>query len=251
VLVGISTKAYLTRARTLDWLDEVADLARSHAAVSSGAVELVVAPSTPLLEAAVRLLDGTRVRVMAQDVSRFRGGAVTGEDVASLLADTGVHYVELGHAERRALLGETDAVVAEKADRAREAGLVPWLCVGEEERCAPDEAAARCLQQVSAAVSAGPSVVAHEPVWAIGAAEPAPVEHVVAVARALRSGLPAGVADARLVYGGSAGPGLLAQTVPAVDGLFLGRRAHDVAGIRAVLDEAADIDEMASSRPAE
>jgi hypothetical protein len=44
---------------------------------------------------------------------------------------------------------------------------------------------------------------------------------------------------------------LLAQTVPAVDGLFLGRRAHDVAGIQAVLDEAADIDEMASSRPAE
>jgi triosephosphate isomerase len=245
VLVGISTKAYLTRARTLDWLDEVADLARSHTAVSGGVLELVVAPSTPLLEAAVRLLNGTGVRVMAQDVSRFRGGAVTGEDVASLLADTGVHYVELGHAERRSLFGETDAVVAEKADRAREAGLVPWLCVGEEERCPSDEAAARCLEQVST-VSGGPLVVAHEPVWAIGATEPAPVEHVVAVAGALRAGLPAGVADARLVYGGSAGPGLLARTVPAVDGLFLGRRAHDVAGIRAVLDEAVEIAETAS-----
>ena len=238
MLVGISTKAYLSRRRTLDWLGELADLARGHAAVRDGVVELVVAPSTPLLEAAVRLLDGTGVRVMAQDVSRFAGGAITGEDVASLLADTGVRYVELGHAERRSLLGETDAVVAEKAERALEAGLVPWLCVGEEDRTSPDVAAARCLEQVAAAVRAGPLVVAHEPVWAIGAAEPAPVEHVVAVAEALRAGLPEAVADARLVYGGSAGPGLLARTVPAVDGLFLGRRAHDVGGVRAVLDEA-------------
>lgn len=166
---------------------------------------------------------------------------MTGEDVASLLADTGVHYVELGHAERRALLGETDAVVAEKADRAREAGLVPWLCVGEEERCTPDEAAARCLEQVAAVVREGPLVVAHEPVWAIGAAEPAPAEHVVAVARAVRAGLGKGVADARLVYGGSAGAGLLTTTSSAVDGLFLGRRAHDVAGVRVVLDEALEV----------
>ena len=238
MLVGISTKAYLSRARTLGWLAELADLARDHVAVRSGAVELVVAPSTPLLEAAVRLLDGTGVEVMAQDVSRFAGGAVTGEDVASLLADLGVAYVEVGHAERRRLLGETDAVVAEKVLRSREAGLVPWLCVGEETRVGPVEAAASCLAQVAAAAGDGPLVVAHEPVWAIGAAEPAPVDHVVGVAEALRAGLPEGVAAARLVYGGSAGPGLLAATAPAVDGLFLGRRAHDVAGVASVLDEA-------------
>ena len=239
MLVGISTKAYLSRARTLEWLGELADLARGHVAVRSGAVELVVAPATPLLEAAVRLLDGTGVRVMAQDVSRFAGGAVTGEVVASLVADLGVRYVEIGHAERRGLFGETDAVVAEKVARSREAGLVPWLCVGEEARVGPAEAAASCLAQVAAAAPGpGPLVVAHEPVWAIGAAEPAPVDHVVRVAEALRAGLPGGVDAARLVYGGSAGPGLLAQTVPAVDGLFLGRRAHDVAGVASVLDEA-------------
>jgi len=234
VLVGISTKAYLSRARTLDWLAAVADLARGHDAVRSGAVELVVAPSTPLLEAAVRLLDGTGVQVMAQDVSRFAGGAVTGEDVASLLADIGVAYVEVGHAERRGLLGETDAVIREKIDRCREVGLVPWLCVGEEARVGPAEAAASCLAQVGAA-AAEPLVVAHEPVWAIGAPEPAPVEHIVGVARALRAGLPP---TTRLVYGGSAGPGLLTRTAPVVDGLFLGRRAHDVAAVASVLDEA-------------
>ena len=155
MLVGISTKAYLSRARTLEWLGELADLARGHVAVRSGAVELVVAPATPLLEAAVRLLDGTGVRVMAQDVSRFAGGAVTGEVVASLLADLGVRYVEIGHAERRGLLGETDAVVAEKVARSREAGLVPWLCVGEEARVGPAEAAASCLAQVAAAAPGG------------------------------------------------------------------------------------------------
>jgi len=238
VLVGISTKAYLSRARTLEWLGELADLARGHVAVRTGAVELVVAPSTPMLEAAVRLLDGSGVRVMAQDVSRFAGGAVTGESVASILADLGVAYVEVGHAERRGLLGETDAVVAEKVRRSREAGLVPWLCVGEEVRVGPAEAAASCLAQVAAAAGAGPLVVAHEPVWAIGAAEPAPADHVVGVAEALRAGLPDGASGARLVYGGSAGPGLLATTTPAVDGLFLGRRAHDVAGVASVLDEA-------------
>jgi triosephosphate isomerase len=247
VLVGISTKAYLSRGRTLDWLGEVADLARGHAAVRDGAVELVVAPSTPLLEAAVRVLDGTGVRVMAQDVSRFSGGAVTGEDVASLLADVGVAYVEVGHAERRSLLGETDAVIAEKVERSREAGLVPWLCVGEEARVGPEEAARSCLEQVVAAAGSGPLVVAHEPVWAIGADEPAPVDHVVGVARALRAGLPEAVGDARLVYGGSAGPGLLELTSPSVDGLFLGRRAHDVAAVASVLDEAA----RTSGRPAD
>lgn len=238
MLVGISTKAHLSRARTLEWLADLADLARRHEAVRSGAVELVLAPSTPLLDAAVRLLDGTGVQVMAQDVSRFAGGAVTGEDVASLLADVGVRYVEVGHAERRGLLGETDAIVAEKVERSREAGLVPWLCVGEEARVGPVEAAESCLAQVIAAAGDGPLVLAHEPVWAIGADEPAPVDHVVRVAEALRAGLPAGVAEARLVYGGSAGPGLLARTTPAVDGLFLGRRAHDVAAVASVLDEA-------------
>ncbi|WP_371871314.1 triose-phosphate isomerase [Phytohabitans rumicis] len=80
-----------------------------------------------------------------------------------------------------------------------------------------------------------PVVVAYEPVWAIGAAEPAGVDHIAAVCDALRARVP----DSPVVYGGSAGPGLLTRLRGAVDGLFLGRFAHDPAALADVLDEAA------------
>jgi triosephosphate isomerase len=81
--------------------------------------------------------------------------------------------------------------------------------------------------------------VAYEPVWAIGAAKPAPVEHIRAVAGAVRDEIRAGRPGSIVIYGGSAGPGLLSRIGGSVDGLFLGRFAHDVDNLAAVLDEAA------------
>ncbi|PZF62670.1 triosephosphate isomerase [Curtobacterium sp. MCBD17_034] len=235
--IGISTKLYLSYSQSLDWLGRVTELAREHPGVVDGRVALFVAPSTPLLESAVRLAAGTRVRVAAQDVSRYAEGAHTGETGAPLLAGLGVTMAEVGHAERRAD-GETDAVVAAKVAVAQEAGLTPLLCVGETTRCDPREAAAWCLEQVRAATT-GPLMIAYEPVWAIGAAEPAPASHVTATVDALRDGLPGALAGTPIVYGGSAGPGLLGRLHPSVDGLFLGRFAHDPENVRRVLDEAA------------
>ena len=138
-----------------------------------------------------------------------------------------------GHAERRRLFGETDAVVALKTEAAAAAGLTPLLCVGETERGLPADAARFCFEQIAAAlgqtVSLDDVVVAYEPVWAIGVADPAQPGYVNDVVAQLRELLlqrsHADTGRPRIIYGGSAGPGLLPQ-LDTVDGLFLGRFAH-------------------------
>lgn len=236
--VGISTKLYLSYEKSLTWLASVADIARQHPAVQDGSIAVFVAPSTPVLESAVRILAGCGVTVAAQDVSRFDSGAYTGETGAPLLAELGVGMAELGHAERRKLFGETSEVIRAKVDAAQRAGLTPLLCVGEADRVDPATAAAICLEQIRDA-DRGPLMIAYEPVWAIGAAEPADAAHVRDTVDAIRQGLPEALAGTPIIYGGSAGPGLLEQLHPHVDGLFLGRFAHDPDNVRAVLDEAA------------
>ncbi|RKR76543.1 triose-phosphate isomerase family protein [Frondihabitans australicus] len=238
VIIGISTKAYLGYRASLDWLQAVTDVARRHPAVVDGRVRLFVAPSAPLLESAVRLASGTAVVVAAQDVSPDPAGPTTGDTPASLLADMGVRLVEIGHAERRAERGETSAVIRAKIAQASAAGLATLLCIGESARSTVDEAVAACLAQVADAGS-GRVVFAYEPIWAIGAPAPADPSYVREVVAGIRSGLPEALAGAPIIYGGSAGPGLLGELRPAVDGLFLGRFAHDPANVATVLDEAA------------
>jgi triosephosphate isomerase len=118
------------------------------------------------------------------------------------------------------------------------------LCVGETDRQDAVDAAPATVEQLRADLAEapdGPVIVAYEPVWAIGAREPAPIAHIVTVARALRAAIDdlPGRGGSAVIYGGSAGPGLLTALGDAVDGLFLGRFAHDVENLIAVLDEAA------------
>jgi len=141
-------------------------------------------------------------------------------------------------------------VVASKTAAALRHGLVPVLCLGEVDKQSSRTAAAECIRQLDSALQAarasdlgGRLVVAYEPHWAIGAPVPAPVDHITAVCSTL------GEAVGRLsehpqsvvIYGGSAGPGLLSLIAGSVDGLFLGRFAHDPAALAAVLDEAAEL----------
>ena len=176
-----------------------------------------------------------------------RGSRLTGEVSAGMLVELGVSLVEVGHAERRLLFGEDGAVVARKLSAVRKAGITPLLCLGEHRRGAPDDAALFCAEQVRSALGEhvdgdaerlSSVLLAYEPLWAIGApapADPAYVDRVVAVLRTLlveRFGT-----DTGIVYGGSAGPGLLPR-LASVDGLFLGRLAQDPANLGSVLDEA-------------
>lgn len=238
ITLGISTKMYLGYEASKAWLEAVTALAVANEAVQSGRVRLFVAPSFPVVEAALALTRGTHVQVAAQNASDQDAGALTGEVSPAFLAEMGVALVELGHAERRRLFGEDDAAVARKVAAAQRNGLRPLLCVGEEHRAEPKVAAGVCLEQIRLAdinPEGPPPVIAYEPVWAIGAPQPADPAYVCAVADHLRQGLDI---EHTLLYGGSAGPGLLPRVYPHVDGLFLGRFAHDPRNIALILDEA-------------
>ncbi|GHG51417.1 triosephosphate isomerase [Sinomonas cellulolyticus] len=243
-LLGTSTKMYFTHERTLAWCRSVAEIARRHPAVRSGTAGLFVVPGYLSVPAAVETLDGAAM-VGAQDLATEDFGPFTGEVSGAQLAEIGCTLVEVGHAERRRLFGEDDAVVRAKAAAALRNGLIPLVCIGEPERLEPRDAAAECIRQVDDALAAGasgpsgPVVVAYEPQWAIGAPEPADPDYIRAVCRPLREHVRAlaGRESAAVIYGGSAGPGLLTRIADSVDGLFLGRFAHDPAAVEAVLDE--------------
>jgi triosephosphate isomerase len=247
--VGVSLKMYFGHADARRWFARVADLAARHPAVASGRVECFVIPTYLQVLPALEAFAGTPVLVGAQDLAAADSGAYTGEVSGAELAEVGVRLVEVGHAERRRLFGETEAVVAAKTAAALRNGLTPVLCLGEPEPVDATDAAAEVVRQLHAALAdapPGPIIVAYEPIWAIGAPEPAPAAHIATVARRLRTELDAlDTLDARagssVIYGGSAGPGLLAELDGAVDGLFLGRFAHDPDALATVLDEAAEL----------
>lgn len=248
VTVGISLKTYFGHARARAWFDEVAARLRAIPAVADDSIRVFVIPTYLQIHAALEAFQDTPVLVGAQDVSAFPPGAYTGEVTAAELAEIGVAVAEIGHAERRRLFGETDEVTAGKATAALAAGLQPVLCIGETTR--EGDAATAVVAQLHADLAgapAGPVIVAYEPVWAIGAPTPAPVEHIIAVTTALRAALDASTerAGSTVIYGGSAGPGLLARLAEssdaAVDGLFLGRFGHDPDNLVAVLGEAAEL----------
>ncbi|RDH79717.1 triosephosphate isomerase [Mycolicibacterium moriokaense] len=239
--IGISLKMYFGRDRTAQWCRAVADIARSHPAVTDDLVRLVVLPSHPYLLETRILFAATPVRVGAQDLFWEDGGAFTGEVGGPQLRELGCDYVEIGHAERRRLFGEDESVIALKTAAAFRNGLTPLLCVGEQRRSSVEAATATCVTQVRSALAnaVGPVVVAYEPVWAIGAAEPAPPSYIAAVCRGLRANL--SNTRSSVIYGGSAKPGLLTALGDGVDGLFLGRFAHDPAAVATILDEVAEL----------
>lgn len=243
-LLAISLKMYFDPDQTLDWCARVAEIARTHPAVTAGSARLVVLPSLPVLPAVVDLFAGTPVAVGAQDLYwRDRGaytGAVSGTDLRSI----GCDYVEVGHSERRRLFGDDDTVVERKLQAAWRNDLIPVLCVGEAERGAIADAVGECGRQIDAAVGSSPAgarplVVAYEPEWSIGADVPAPTAHIAGVTAALRdhlSTLP-GLVDPVVIYGGAARDGMVRELRPAAGGLFLGRSVHDAAALKAILDE--------------
>jgi triosephosphate isomerase len=269
LFVGVSLKLYLDVHATLDWCEQVADLAEREPGIGAGDVELVVLPTFETLVPARSILSRAGVMLGAQDLFWNDEGAYTGEVSGRSLSQVGARYVIVGHAERRRLFGDTDERVALKVSAAVRNGLVPILCVGELE---PDggedtavDAANFCIAQLESALAgvtddarlAGDArgtgdaegsdgielIVAYEPVWAIGAEAPAPIDHILGVCSRLRGWLDErpGLASARVVYGGSARTGLLRDSSSVLDGIFLGRFAHDPENLGRMLREAAEV----------
>ncbi|AEO55059.1 Triosephosphate isomerase-like protein [Thermothelomyces thermophilus ATCC 42464] len=264
-VVGVSTKMYFSHARTTAFVSSVLALLREApgaAALLRDRVDAFVAPdfvSIPATRAAVIVEAeagagagagaGARLVVGAQDCAAADEGPYTGEVSPAVLRELGCGLAEVGHAERRRLFGESDDLVRRKAAAAARNGLVPLVCVGEEVVSPGVRAAAEeVLGQVKAVLDGldgeADVILAYEPVWAIGAPEPASAEHVRGVARLVREseavrGRPG---RTRIVYGGAAGPGLWGRLGGEVDGLFLGRFAHQPEQFVKMLYEVAGMD---------
>lgn len=244
--IGVSLKMYFGQRQTADWCRALAALAARHPAVTRHAVELFVLPAAPMIAPVLRIFDDTPVGVGAQNLSSEDRGAFTGEVSGALLREMGCRYAEMGHAERRRLFGEDNATAAAKVAACWRNELTPVLCVGEPDQAPPQEAAAACVAEarevLGKATDGAPHtlIIAYEPHWAIGRAEPAPVHHIREVTSCLRQWLATrgDFAGSRVIYGGSAGRGLVTSVRDCVDGLFLGRFAHDPAAVEAILDEA-------------
>lgn len=246
VILGVSLKLYLDIDETTAWAREIAAIARDHSALRDGSVRVFVMPSVPALAPVKAAFEGTPVLLGAQDLHWEDRGAFTGAISGADLKAMGCTLVEIGHAERRSHFGETDDVVRRKVVAAVRNGLTPVICVGEEGEGDTAAAIRETLEQLRSSIegigdagSAG-IVVAYEPVWAIGRATPAPAAHVVAVIAALRAGLAedSRVSSYSVLYGGSAQRGTLSELRDGVDGLFLGRFAHDAANFGRIVEEA-------------
>jgi triosephosphate isomerase len=182
------------------------------------------------------LVAGSGIDLGAQDVSLHESGAYTGEVSCAMLRDFGVRYAIVGHSERRQFHGETDAVVAEKAQRALAAGITPIVCVGEtlseREAGRTEEVVKRQLAAVihTNGHCISEIVVAYEPVWAIGTGKTASPEQAQQVHAVLRAQLRAASAQAdrvHILYGGSMNAANAAQLLsqPDIDGGLVGGAA--------------------------
>lgn len=190
------------------------------------ACEVLLCPPATLLAPMAQALAGTAIRVGGQDCHANAKGAHTGDISAPMLADAGAAFVILGHSERRSDHGESSDQVAAKVRAAWCAGLVAVVCVGETlaQRDSGETLAvvgAQLAGSLPEGADAANTVIAYEPVWAIGTGRTPMPEQIAEVHAFLRAHAPAGV---RLLYGGSVNPGNAAVifALANVDGALVG-----------------------------
>ncbi len=196
---------------------------------------LAVCVPYPYLSQAQSILQATHVRWGAQNVSQYDKGAYTGEVSAAMLMDFGCRYVIVGHSERRALYGEDNHTVALKFQAAQSVGLTPVLCIGEtldqREAAITEQVVAEQLDAIIELVgidALAKSVLAYEPVWAIGTGKTATPEQAQEVHAFIRGRIAANNSEVaiglQILYGGSAKANNAAElfAMPDIDGGLIG-----------------------------
>jgi triosephosphate isomerase len=198
--------------------------------------EVVVCVPFTSLAVAIEATKGTNIKVGAQNVHFEASGAFTGEISAAMLKETGAEYVIIGHSERRQYFGETDETVNKRTKAALGSGLIPIVCVGEllwERACnITEEIVSRQIKLAFhgiGAADAAKTVIAYEPVWAIGTGETATNEQAQEACKLIRDRLAAlydkATADSITIqYGGSMNAGNAAELLAKedVDGGLIG-----------------------------
>lgn len=215
-------------------LAEAKALATGLREANTDAVDVLMAPVATALTTVKAAIDGTGLLLSAQNCHFEDRGAFTGELSPELIADVGCTHCIIGHSERREIFGETDAMIAKKTKALLGKGLIPIVCIGETlEAREAGKTLDVVLGQVDAAFEGledlGETVVAYEPIWAIGTGKTATPEDAQAVHAAIREriatrfGSPV-AQKLRILYGGSVKPtnasSLLAQ--PDIDGALVG-----------------------------
>lgn len=207
--------------------------------------DVLLCPPATLVAGMTSAATGSAIAVGGQDCHAKASGAHTGDVSAEMLKDAGAQYVIVGHSERRADHGESDAIVRAKAEAAHRAGLVAIVCVGET---IDERKAGRTLGVVSGQLAgsvpevatAANTVIAYEPVWAIGTGLTPTAQDVAEVHAALRAKLVARFGDdgkaMRILYGGSVKPSNARELmgVANVNGALVGGaslKAEDFLGI--------------------
>jgi len=210
-------------------------LASGLAGIDPERATLVVCPPFTAIGTVAPILRGSPIALGAQDCHPEPAGAHTGDISAPMLRDLGARFVILGHSERRAEHGESDALVRAKTLAARGAGLIPIVCVGEslaereagrEEDVVGAELAASLPDDFAAATVGG--IIAYEPVWAIGTGHTPSAAQVTAMHGLIRARLVASCGAAGravpILYGGSVKPDNAAAmlSLPEVGGALVG-----------------------------
>ena len=196
------------------------------AGLKAPACDVAVCVPAPYLAPCQALLAGSALELGVQDVSQHESGAFTGEISVAMLKEFGVRYAIVGHSERRQYHGETDTVVAAKAQRALAGGVTPIVCVGETLAERESNRTEEVVKRQLAAVihlnghCISEIVVAYEPVWAIGTGKTASPEQAQQVHAVLRAQLKAASPQAgriHLLYGGSMNAANAAQLLAQAD----------------------------------
>lgn len=245
-IIAGNWKMFKTAGEAVSFVSEVKGKAEV-----AGVESVICAPFTAL-PALVEAVKGTTIKVGAQNLHFEDNGAFTGEISGVMLKDLGVHYVIIGHSERRQYFGETEEIVNKKTHAAFKHGLTPIVCVGEklEEREAGTTNEVVRVQTEGAFVGlsaeqAAEVVIAYEPIWAIGTGKSstaADANETISYIRGVIAGLyGADVASkVRIQYGGSVKPNTVAEYMgqPDIDGALVGGASLEPASYVALVEGA-------------
>ncbi|MEM0943351.1 MAG: triose-phosphate isomerase [Pseudomonadota bacterium] len=222
---------------------ELVALMRATAATPP-ACDVLLCPPATLLAGMAELSRDHAISIGGQDCHAAPSGAHTGDISAEMLADAGATHVIVGHSERRADHGESDEIVRAKAEAAWRAGLVAIICVGETEaERDAGEAAAVVARQLQGSVPPGATaentVIAYEPVWAIGTGRTPSLADITEMHGAMR-GHASVTPEMRLLYGGSVKPANAAEifALADVDGALVGGASLKAADFLAIIEAA-------------